>query len=149
MKIKAILIGLLIMLSLISTSAIYAEDATVSDSTFTIPEGFTVNETQDKMVVLTNDENTAIVVLQGEESDTDQAKATLEEKGYTFVGEETYDASGVSITQQNYNKDGINSCLYVFTKNDKHYAITLNLPENQEIPENENNPVTGIVSSIE
>lgn len=48
----------------------------------------------------------------------------------------------------NYNKANVNSCLYIFSKNDKNYVITYNLPEGLDIPSNEDNPVTGIVDSL-
>jgi len=79
----------------------------------------------------------------------EQAKYNRIEMGYNLTGERNYSFNKVEINQQNYNNDGINTCVYTFEKNNKTYIITLNLYENQEIPEYENNPVTQIIDSLE
>ncbi|RAP53653.1 MAG: hypothetical protein BZ138_00205, partial [Methanosphaera sp. rholeuAM270] len=80
---------------------------------------------------------------------TEEAKYNRINKGYTLIGEKDYDFNGVKINQQNYNCEGVNSCVYTFKKNGKNYIITLNLYEDQKIPEYGDNPVTEIIDTLE
>ena len=138
-----------LLLTIVSMSVVFAENTDVGSSTFEIPEGYTVNGTFENTTLLTDGES-AIIIVESE-SDISAARDSLEDKGYSFLGENTYafDEDGIIIHQQNYNKDEYTSCLYVFKKNNKDYIITYTLPEGVSIPSNENNPVTGIIDSLE
>lgn len=148
MKAKSIFLVLLITLTLFSITAISAEDATVGDSTFTVPDGYTINETDGNTVTLIGNDNTAIAIYSGDIKSIEDARQSRLDAGFTLSGEQTYDANGIQINQQNYKKDGFNSCVYTFKKNDKDYIISFNLVEGQDIPSNEDNPVTGIINSL-
>lgn len=148
MKVKSVFLMSVILLTLFTVTAIYAEDVTVGSSTFTLPDGFEVNETDGDRVCIAND-TTYIWVYHGEVKNVDDAKQERIDKGYELIGEETYDYEGISINQQNYKKDGVNSCVYSFSKNNKDYIVVLSLPDGDEIPSGENSPVTTIVSSIQ
>ena len=148
MKAKSIFLVLLMTLTLFSITAIYAEEATVGDSTFTVPDGFSINETTDNTVTLTGNDNTAIAIYSGDTKSIEDARQSRLDAGFTLSGEETYDVNGIAVNQQNCNKDGINSCVYTFNKNGKDYIISYNLVEGQDIPSNEDNPVTEIVNSL-
>ncbi len=148
MKTKSLAFTLLVVFILtFSITAIYAEDVTVGSSTFELPDGFKINETENNTVTLENN-NYFLTVYEGDIVSTEEAKQNREEEGYELLGEDTYDAEGVSINQQNYKKDNIVSNVYTFTKNDKNYIITLNTLESQPALNSENNPVTHIISSL-
>lgn len=149
LNIKALAIISLLLVAA-SMTVVFAQDATVGTSTFEVPDGYNVNGTFDKMALLT-DGKSVIIVVEGA-GNVSTGKQNLESKGYSLIGENTYafdDKSGITIHQQNYNKDQYNSCLYIFKKNNKDYVITYTLPEGTSIPSNEDNPVTTIIDTLE
>ena len=147
MKAKSIVLIVLLLLAVVSSTVIYAETVNVGDSSFTLPEGFTVNETDNHQVVLENG-SSVIVVYQGDNVNAEDAKQKRIKDGYTLTGEKTYDAGNIEINQQNYNKYSVNAYVYTFTKKDKNYVIVLTLSEGDIIPEKENNPINEIVHSL-
>ena len=140
MKIKAVFILGLILLTLCSISAIYADTFVIGNSTFELPDGYALSEKGNQAVIY-NDEY-VLTMYEGPILNTEQAKNSRINKGYTLLGERNYEFNGVKINQQNYYKEAVNSCVYTFEKNGQNYIITLNLFEDQEIPEYEDNPVT-------
>lgn len=147
MKIKAVFILGLILLTLCSISAIYADTFVIGNSTFELPDGYALSEKGNQAVIY-NDEY-VLTMYEGPILNTEQAKNYRINKGYTLLGERNYEFNGVKINQQNYYKEAVNSCVYTFEKNGQNYIITLNLFEDQEIPEYEDNPVTQIVDTLE
>lgn len=146
-KIKAVFILGLILLTLCSISAIYADTFVIGNSTFELPDGYALSEKGNQAVIY-NDEY-VLTMYEGPILNTEQAKNNRINKGYTLLGERNYEFNGVKINQQNYYKEAVNSCVYTFEKNGQNYIITLNLFEDQEIPEYEDNPVTQIVDTLE
>lgn len=147
MKLKSVVIIGLLLLTLCSISAIYADTYVVGNSTFSLPDGYALSE-KGNQAVLYNDEY-VLTMYEGPVLSTEQAKIKRIEKGYTLIGERNYDFKGVEINQQNYNCEGVNTCVYTFEKNGQSYIITLNLYEDQKIPEYEDNPVTEIIDTLE
>lgn len=147
MKTKTLIVLLLMILTLFSVTSINAESIIVGDTTFTMPEGYILDEDDGDQVVI-KDNTTAITVYNGPIESTETAKQNRINAGYKLLGERTYDVDGVEVNQQNYNKDGINSWVYTFKKNYNTYIITFNLDENATIPEYEDNPVTEIINTL-
>ena len=147
MKFKSLFIMGLILISLCSISAIYADTYVIGNSTFSLPDGYGLQE-QGNQAILYNDEY-VMTMYEGPVIDTAEAKEKRIEKGYEFIGERDYEFDGAQINQQNYYKDGVNSCVYTFEKNGQTYIITLNLYDDQEIPEYDDNPVTQIIDTLE
>ncbi len=138
----------LILLTLCSISAIYADDTyVIGNSSFSLPDGYALSE-QGNQCVIYNDEY-VLTMYEGPVLSTEQAKNNRIEKGYKLLGEKDYEFDGAEINQQNYNKEGVNTCVYTFKKNGQTYIITLNLYEDQTIPEYEDNPVTQIIDTLE
>ena len=151
MNFKTITFGLIVLVLACCISAVSAEDVSVDDYTFTVPEGFSVNGTYDEdMVVLTHDENHAIVVLISDDiASSSDAISYLEGEGYSFLGEETYDAVNYEVKQQNYELDGFTVLSYVFQVEDDDYCIiTYTIPSDETAPEGDANPVTGILETF-
>jgi hypothetical protein len=146
MKIKTILFALLMLLTLCSASALYADTYVVGNSTFSLPDGYTIVE-QANQVAIYNDDY-VMTMYEGPILNPEQAKYKRMELGYDLIGERNYSFNKIKINQQNYNKNGITTCVYTFGKNNKTYIITLNVYEDQKIPEYENNPVTHIIESL-
>ena len=147
MKFKSLFIILLILLTLCSISAIYADTYYVGNSSFSLPDGYALSERGNQYLIY-NDEY-VLTMYEGPILSTEEAKNNRIEKGYEFLGERDYEFDGAEINQQNYYMDGINTCVYTFEKNAQTYIITLNLYEDQTIPEYEDNPVTQIIDTLE
>lgn len=147
MRIKSVFIIGLFLLTLCSVSAIYADTFVIGNSSFSLPDGYALSEKGNQAVIY-NDEY-VMTMYEGPVLSTEEAKNNRIDRGYTFLGENNYDFDGVEINQQNYNCEGVNTCVYTFEKNGQSYIITLNLFEDQEIPEYEDNPVTQIIDSLE
>lgn len=112
-----------------------------------MPDGYGLQE-QGNQAILYNDEY-VMTMYEGPVIDNEEAMQKRIEKGYAFIGERDYEFDGAQINQQNYYNDGVNSCVYTFEKNGQTYIITLNLYEDQEIPEYDDNPVTQIIDTLE
>lgn len=146
MKTKVLLIMGMLLFTLCSISAIYADTYVIGNSTFSLDDEYTLTQ-QGNQVVLYNDEY-VITLYEGPIISPRKARENRINMGYTLIGERTYDFDGVTINQQNYNNSGIYSLVYTFKKNSQYYIITLNLYENQTIPEYEANPVTQIIDTL-
>lgn len=147
MKFKSLFIVLLILLTLCSISAIYADTYYVGNSSFSLPDGYALSEKGNQYLIY-NDEY-VLTMYEGPILSTEEAKNNRIERGYEFLGERDYEFDGAEINQQNYYMDGVNTCVYTFEKNGQTYIITLNLFEDQTIPEYEDNPVTQIIDTLE
>jgi hypothetical protein len=150
MKSKSIIIALAVLILACSVTAIAAESASVGDYTFDYPDDFKVNSTSDTQAVFEKDNTHAIVVLFSDSvASSDDAKTNLESKGYEFLGENTYDAEGYSVTQQNFEKDGLTVYSYNFQMKDgKYCVITYTIPSSEQPGENEDNPITEIIKTL-
>ncbi|MDO5831251.1 hypothetical protein [Methanobrevibacter sp.] len=151
MRNKSILMILALLILACSITAVAAESASVGDYTFEIPEGYAVNETAGNQCVLTQDDNHVIVVIIADSiSNSDDVIKNLEAKGYKFIGENTYNADGYDVHQQNYEMNDLTVYSYNFELNDGKYCIiTYTIPSSEQVGENEDNPITGILNSIE
>ena len=81
---KIVVALLLCVVAAITVGMVAAEDLTLPDgATFTVPDGFTVQDDGDGNTALVKDD-LAIIVLASDAKSPDDAKKTLESKGYTF-----------------------------------------------------------------
>lgn len=103
------------------------------------------------VLLLEKDDSHAIVIMFADSIDnSDDSISSLESKGYKFIGEETYDAEGFKITQQNYEKGQLTVYSYNFKVSDGEYCIiTFTMPSSENALEGEDNPVTGILQTLE
>lgn len=147
MKLKSIMIIGLILFTLCSISAIYADTYVTGNSTFSLPDGYTLQE-KGNQVVIYNDEY-VITMYEGPIISTDEAKEKRIGMGYNLIGERDYEFDGAEINQQNYNKEGITTCIYTVEKNNQTYIISLNVDDTKPLPEYEDNPVTQIIDTLE
>ena len=115
MKIKTITISIALLILACSITAIAAEDVSVAGHTFEVPKDYNIFNTSDDQVILEKDDSHAIVIMFADSIDnSDDSISSLESKGYKFIGEETYDAEGFKITQQNYEKGQLTVYSYNF-----------------------------------
>ena len=147
MKLKSVVILGLFLFALWGFSAVYADTFVVGNSSFSLPDGYMLQESGDH-VILSNDEY-VMTMYEGQIIDTNMARTNRINSGYTLMGEQNYTFGKAKINQQNYMKDGIISCVYTVKKYGQSYIITLNLYDNQTVPEYEDNPVTMIIDTLE
>lgn len=149
MKFNKIILVAAIVLVVLGMGIVVAEDISVGDHEFTIPDGFEVVNSTDEMVLLSQDDDHAIAVMIPEEvSDSEDSKEYLENQGYTFIGEETYMADGKEVEQQNYESDGYTIMAYVIPAGADQCIVTYTISSDETAPEGADNPVTTILNSI-
>lgn len=151
MKIKTITISIALLILACSITAIAAEDVNVAGHTFEVPKDYNVFNTSDDQIILEKDDSHAIVIIFADTvANSADSISSLESKGYKFIGEETYDAEGFNITQQNFEKDDLTVYSYNFEVSDGEYCvITFTMPSSENALEGEDNPVTGILQTLE
>ena len=92
MKFNKIFLAVAIVLVVLGMGIVVAEDISVGDHEFTIPDGFQEVQSTDEMVLLSQDDDHAIAVMIPEAvKNSDDAITYLEDQGYSFIGEE-YDS---------------------------------------------------------
>lgn len=114
MKIKSMIIMGLLVLTLLSVSTIYADTVNIGDSTFSMPEGYTLVE-KDNQLVMYND-TVAMTIYEGPILDPSEAKQKRVNMGYELIGERNYTYANADINQQNYYLEGVYSCVYTLEK---------------------------------
>lgn len=151
MKIKTTLIALAFLILACSMTAISAEDANVAGHSFEVPNDYKVLNTTDEQGVLEKDDSHAIVIIFADQvADSEDSISSLETKGYKFLGEETYDAEGFTINQQNFERNGLTVYSYNFKVSNGDYCIiTFTMPSSETALEGDANPVTGILKTLE
>lgn len=149
MKFNKIFLAAAIMLVVLGMGIVVAEDISLGDHEFTIPDGFQEVQSTDEMVMLSQDDDHAIAVMIPKEvKNSDDAKTYLENQGYSFIAEETYDADGKIVQQQNYEKDGYTVMAYVLPAGADQAIVVYTIPSTETAPEGADNPVTTILNSI-
>ena len=149
MKFNKIFIVLLLLILASIIGIACAEEASVANHKFTIPEGYKVLNTTDDTIILTQDDDHVIVVIVPEEvKNVNDAKSYLEAQGYKFIGGETYNADGKEVQQHNYEKDGYTVMSYIIPAGEDHCIVTYTIPADETAPEGADNPVTTVLNSI-
>lgn len=149
MKIGKIFLVAAIMLVVLGMGIVVAEDISLGELEFTIPDGFEVKDSTDEMITLIQDNDHAIAVMIPKSvSNSEDAKTYLVDQGYEFIGEETYTTDGKEVQQQNYKKDGYTVMAYILPAGADQCVVTYTIPEDQTPPEGSDNPVTTILNSI-
>ena len=150
MNFNKIVLVAAIVLVVLGMGIVVAEDISIGDHEFTIPDGFQVVNSTDNAVFLSQDDDHAIGVMIPEAvKNSEDAKTYLESQGYTFIGEETYTADGKEVQQQNYESEGYTVMAYVIPAGDDQCVVTYTIPSTETPPEGANNPVTTILDSID
>ena len=152
MKFKYLFLSFLVLILAGSIAAIAANEASIGDYTFTLPDGYTIaNQTED-LISMTQDDDHSIVISDPEVvKSSEEFKADLEADGYEFGDEANYTSGNFDIEQYNYNQDSYKGFLYIChdnTDDDEVFLITLVMPEDEDTPSEDDNPVSTILSSF-
>ena len=147
---KIVVALLLCVVAAITVGMVAAEDLTLPDgATFTVPDGFTVQDDGDGNTALVKDD-LAIIVLASDAKSPDNAKKTLESKGYTFKSQKDVSGFGdIKVFEQAYDKDGMPIYGYVCEVDGSSYIVcAANAPSDWDVS-NSDNPVNIIIKSID
>ena len=147
---KIVVALLLCVVATITVGMVAAEDLTLPDgATFTVPDGFTVQDDGDGNTALVKDD-LAIIVLANDAKSPDDAKKTLESKGYTFKSQKDVSGFGdIKVFEQAYDKDGMPIYGYVCEVDGSSYIVcAANAPSEWDVS-NSDNPVNIIIKSID
>ena len=152
MKYRYLFLSFMLLILVGSITAIAANEASIGDYTFTLPDGYTIaNQTED-LISMTQDDDHAIVISDPEVvKSSEEFKADLEADGYEFGDEANYTSGNFDIEQYNYNQDSYKGFLYIChdnTDDDEVFLITLVMPEDEDTPSEDDNPVSTILSSF-
>lgn len=150
MKSKSFILVLIAVLVIAaSVSFVFAENASVSGHTFTIPDGYTINETESDTVALTLDDNHTIVVVVSDEIDENREIVNLESEGYSFTVKGLYDYGDFNVVQQNYNSTEYAVYNYLCSSDPINLIIRLTMPSGEPPLEGADNPVCEILDTID
>lgn len=95
-------------------------------------------------------DNLAIIVLASDAKSPEDAKKTLESKGYTFKSQKDVSGFGdIKVFEQSYDKDGMPIYGYVCEVNNIQYIVcAANTPSDWDVSDN-SNPVNILIKSID
>ena len=124
MKMKKLLMALLLMSVIaISVSAVAAEQAQIGQNTFDVPDGYTIVQTEDNMIMMQIDENNAVTVTIDIPDDIESSKQTILDQWYELVNESTVQYADKDINVQGFTKDDITSYNYIVLSDDGNYVV--------------------------
>lgn len=128
-----------------------ADEFTVAQHTFEVPNGYSLNQSDDNISTLVRDNNTnyTIFVTAGEIPDDDTAKSSREVVGFKFIGENSYTTDNdIVVNQQNYIKNESFFLFYKFDINGTDYLIGYMMPVHDEMESGDDNPANAIIESL-
>lgn len=142
----------MIFLVLVSTVGVaVAEDASVGIYTFTVPDGYSITQTEDNLVVMQLDENNVVNFATEVDSDIDAAKENLISQGNELIQEDTINYNDMEINLQSFKtSNGLFSYNYIFLGDNGNFAVTV-VTNNADFDadlEAEGNPATTIFDSV-
>lgn len=152
MKLNKILIALIILAIIGSVSVAVAEDASVGGYTFTVPEGYTIINQTDNLVIMQADENNVVNFATEVSDDIETAKESQVANGNELISEDTITYNDIEINVQAFSIANSNlvSYNYIVLSEDGNYAVTV-VTDNTDFDgslETEGNPATTIFDSI-
>ena len=127
MKFKFLFLGLMVFIMLAGISTVSAENATVGDYTFTVPDEFSiVNQTEDMVYLEDSLSFYSISLTVADESlDDKEIMKRLLSQGYELEKEGNYTRGIFNVTEYTYNfKDAYYGFLYLCENGDDRIVIT-------------------------
>ena len=150
MKFKYLFLSLMILILASSIALVAAEEASLGDYSFNVPDGYEIVNQTDNLVSMQSDPDHAIVMsLPDEVKSAADFKKSLEAEGYKFGDEDTYKAGDFDVSQYNYEYQDYQGFLYICEGEDNPILITLVMPADEDAPSPDDNPVTEIINSLD
>lgn len=133
----------------VAVGVVAAQDATLSDgTTFTIPEGFTLQEDDDSGATVLLKDDLAVLVLASDAKSPEEGKKSLESKGYTFKSQKDISDFDGDVVEQSYEKDGMPVYGYICEVGGSSYiVVAANAPSDWDVSSGDN-PVNIIIKSL-
>lgn len=124
MRLNKIFMALLLMSVIaISIGAVAAEQGTIGQNTFDIPDGYTVAKTEGNMILMQKDANNVVTVTIEIPDDIEASKQTILDQGYELADESNVKYADKDITVQGFTKDGVTSYNYIVLSDDGNYVV--------------------------
>lgn len=143
-----IILSVLILIS--SIGAVFAQNVTLDDVVFEVPQNYTVKNLTDVSARMVRDDNanyTVFIFVSDSESNIAQNSNAI--SGFTFLDGNNYTASNnISVTQQNYMKNETYFSYYSFDVDGSHFLIGYSFPVEDKFVDDEENPANAIIESI-
>ena len=152
MRFKYLFLSLMLLILACSITAIAAADdyESLGDYTFDIPDGYSVVNKSDEMVMMQSDEDHAVVVYKLDAvSDFGLVKSLLEDAGCEFSDEETFQAGSFDVSQYSYNYTEIQGTLYVCNDGGNPILVADVIPASEDSAAIEGSPAKQVVDSLE
>lgn len=128
-----------------------AEDATVGAYTFTVPDGYSIIQSEDNLVVMQMDEKNVVNFATEVGDDINAAKENLISQGNELTGEDTLNYNDMEINLQSFKTSaGLYSHNYIFLGDNGNFAVTV-VTDNADFDTDlaaEGNPATTIFDSV-
>ncbi|WP_299522783.1 hypothetical protein [uncultured Methanobrevibacter sp.] len=145
-----ILVALLVcVVAAVAVGVVAAQDASLSDgTTFKVPEGFTLQETDDSGATSLVKDDLAIIILASDAKSPEDGRKSLESKGYTFKSQKDVSGFDGDVVEQAYDKDGMPVYGYICELDTGSYiVVAANTPSDWNV-ESGDNPVNSIIKSL-
>lgn len=141
---------LIVFILTMSSSIIFAEELSISDISFDVPQNYSVNKTGENSYLFnSSDGNYTINFVSVESGDSVVGKNSRITSGFTFLAEENYTSdNNISINQQDFIKNESFFSFYSFNVDNSSYLIIYTFPVVDEVEGNNFNPVLEIIDSI-
>ena len=127
MNFNKIVILLITLAFVASVGVVAAENASVGPFTFTVPDGYTVVNTTDNLVVMQKDANNVVNFATGVGDDIESSKQSLIAEGNELIEESTLNYQNMEINLQafKFNNGQMLSYNYILLSDDGNFAVTV------------------------
>lgn len=147
---KLFFVLLIVFTLTISSSIVFAEELSISDVSFNVPQNYSVNKTGDDSYLFNcADDNYTINFISVESGDSVVEKNSRITSGFTFLAEENYTSeNNITVNQQDFIKNETFFSFYSFSVNNSSFLIIYSFPVVDDLEDNNSNPVLEIINSI-
>ena len=147
MKIKYLIIGLILILLFSVLAISSAEERSIDDYNFTIPDGYHIRNCSDDYVLLeNNDQQTISISVLDSSTNRDALRYMLERSMYDFTYRDNYTKGSYDIEENHYNQEYQRGILYFCDNGEELVVIDYKVSLLDDI---EDSPVDIILDSLE
>lgn len=138
MRFKYLFTLVILLILACSISAISAEEGTIGDYSFTVPEGFEITNQTDYNTTLENSEanESIVLIIPRQYTDThEEIKTILESQGYVLRDETDYPIGDFDVTQFEFYYTYHHGYFYICENGDDIILITHDYLNEENMPE--------------
>lgn len=146
MKLKYLIIGLILILLFSVLAVSTAEERSIDDYNFTIPDGYQIKNCSDDYVLLeNNDHQTISISVLDSSTNRDALRYMLERSMYDFTYRDNYTKGSYDIEENHYNQEYQRGILYFCDNGDELIVIDYKVSLLEDI---DDSPVDVILDSL-